>query len=169
MAELPAFSLSKDQRPTVEVTLADERIITGPRNRPVSEFLKLLPEFNEPPIVGAIINGELHELTYCIRMDALIQPVTMTEDDGARIYRRSVTFLLEAAFEDTFPGAMLTVDHSVSFGGYFCQVTNRAPLSQSELDKLLKRMNELVDGDLPFQRKEVPLPEAINYFKKRGY
>ena len=30
-------------------------------------------------------------------------------------------------------------------------------------------MNELVDQDLPFQRKEVPLQEAIDYFIERGY
>ena len=58
------FTLTKTPRPTVEVTLPDGRIISGPRNQPVSEFLRMLPEFNEPPIVGAVINGELHELTY---------------------------------------------------------------------------------------------------------
>ncbi|MBN2258452.1 MAG: nucleoside kinase [Anaerolineaceae bacterium] len=164
-----SFTLSKEKRPTVEVCLKDGRIITGPRNQMISEFLKVLPEFNEPPVVGAIINGELRELTYCIKADAVVQPITMTDDDGARIYRRSVTFLMEAAFEEIFPEAVLSVDHSVSFGGYFCQVMNHAPLSQEELDTLLKRMNELVDRDLPFQRKEVPLEEAIAYFKKRGY
>ena len=30
-------------------------------------------------------------------------------------------------------------------------------------------MNELVDQDLPFKRKEVPLQEAIDYFIERGY
>jgi uridine kinase len=169
MSDTEEFSLVKTQRPTVEVTLADGRIICGPRNRPVSEFLKLLPEFNEPPILGAVINGELRELTSRIRADAHVQPVTMTEDDGARIYRRSITFLMEAAFEEVFPDAMLSVDHSVSFGGYFCQIMNRAPLDQAELDTLLKRMNELVDNNLPFKRKEVPLQEAIDYFIERGY
>lgn len=169
MAEPATFTLSKDPRPTVEVTLVDGRIITGPRNQPVSEFLKLLPEFADPPMLGAVINGELHELTYRIDMDATVRPVTMAEDDGARIYRRSVTFLMEAAFEEIFPNSMISVDHSVSFGGYFCQVLNRAPLNQAELDKLTARMNELVDANLPFERKEVPLEEAEEYFEQHGY
>jgi uridine kinase len=169
MTESRMFTISKEKRPTVEVCLKDGRIITGPRNQMVSEFLKTLPEFNEPPIVGAIVNRELRELTYCIKADAEVSPVNMTEDDGARIYRRSVTFLVEAAFEDIYPKAILSVDHSVSFGGYFCQVLNRDPLNQKELDALLKRMNELVDRDLPFERKEVPLNEAVSYFNKRGY
>ncbi|MGA9397641.1 MAG: nucleoside kinase [Anaerolineaceae bacterium] len=169
MSDPAAFSVSKTGRATIEANLPDGRIITGPRSRPVSEFLKLLPEFNEPPIVGAVINGELHELTYRLKADAEVRPVTMTEDDGARIYRRSVTFLMEAAFEKLYPDAILSVDHSVSFGGYFCQVMNRKPLDQAELDKLTTCMNELVDADLPFQRKEVPLKEAVAYFKEQGY
>ncbi len=169
MAEPEKFTLSKTPRPTVEVTLTDGRIISGPRDQPVSEFLKLIPEFEDSPVVGAVINGELHELTYRIRMDAVVRPVTMTEDDGARIYRRSVTFLMEAAFEEIFPKAVLSVDHSVSFGGYFCQVMNRPPLNQEELDRLTARMNELVDANLPFERREVPLDEAEEYFEQRGY
>jgi uridine kinase len=169
MPESGAFSISKTQRASVEVTLTDGRIITGPRDQPISEFLKTLPEYSEPPIVGAVINGELRELTYKIEADARVLPVSMTEDDGARIYRRSVTFLMEAAFEELFPDAFLSVDHSVSFGGYFCQIMNRKPLDQDELDKLITRMNVLVDADLPFQRKEVPLKEAVAYFTEQGY
>ncbi len=169
MTDPNAFTLTEIPRPTVEVTLPDGRIISGPRNLPVSEFLRTLPEFNEPPILGAVINGELHELTYEVRADAQVRPVTMAEDDGARIYRRSVTFLMESAFEELYPAATMSVDHSVSFGGYFCQVMNREPLTQPELDIILNRMNELVDQNLPFKRKEVPLQEAIDYFIERGY
>jgi uridine kinase len=52
-------------------------------------------------------------------MDAHVQPVTMGEADGMRIYRRSLTFLMETAFEKLFPGAFVTIDHSVAFGGYY--------------------------------------------------
>jgi len=38
------------------------------------------------------------------------------------IYRRSLTFLLETVFEELFPDAVLRVDHSVSSGGFYCQV-----------------------------------------------
>jgi uridine kinase len=68
----------------------------------------------------------------------------MGEPDGMRIYRRSLTFLLAAAFEEMFPGAKLTVDHSVASGGYFCQVQGRPALSSEELDRLEGRMEELV-------------------------
>mgnify|MGYP001397468574 CR=1 FL=1 len=155
-------------RDDVEVHLPDGRVYRGARGSPVEKFLQALPEWGDPPIVGAIINGELRELTYPITMDSRIQPVTMADADGARIYRRSLVFLLETAFEDLFPGAELTVDHSVSSGGYFCQVSGRDPLTQEELRRLEQRMRELVEQDLPLVRRQVPLDEAIEYFQRKG-
>jgi uridine kinase len=135
---------------------------------PVGQFLKVLPEWNDPPIMGAIVNHELRELTYPIEMDAKVKPITMSDGDGARIYRRSVTFLLEAAFDELFPDAFLTVDHSVASGGFYCQISNRAPLSQEELEKLEARMRELVKADLPIERQVVPLKQAIELFNSTG-
>jgi uridine kinase len=93
----------------------------------------------------------------------------MNSADGARIYRRSLTFLLEKAFSDLYPDGILYVDHSVSSGGYFCQVTGREPLAESEIEALIAHMQKLVEADLPFERKIIPLQEAIEYFHLKGY
>jgi len=122
-------------RKTVEIVLPDGRVFTGARGASLMEFMRLLPERIDSPIMGAIVNGELRELTFPIDMDARVRPVTMSDDDGARIYRRSVTFLLEAAFEELFPQASMTLDHSVSAGGYYCEVIGREPLDLDELNK----------------------------------
>jgi uridine kinase len=156
-----------EPRPTVEIHLPDGRVYSGPRGIPIESFMQTLPEWQDPPIVGAIVNSELRELTYPIAMDARVQPVTMADADGSRIYRRSLVFLLETAFEDLFENAELTVDHSVSSGGYFCQVTGRPPLTQPDLDVLEQRMRVLVEKNLPLIRRQVPLQEAIDYFNQK--
>ncbi|MFN7035031.1 MAG: nucleoside kinase [Bellilinea sp.] len=156
-------------RDEVEIHLPDGRVLQGRRNTPVVEFLKALPEWDDPLIVGAIVNHELRELTYPITIESKVTPLTMTSADGARIYRRSLTFLLEAVFEELFPNATLTVDHSVTSGGYYCQVGGRVPLSDGELRRLETRMLELVKQDLPFERLTVPLSEAIQYFESKGH
>jgi uridine kinase len=165
-----------EPRPTVEIHLPDGRVFCGPRGAPVSAFLKALnggpPGDNpppSPPIVGAIVNYELRELTYPITIESIVQPVTMGEADGMRIYRRSLTFVLEAAFEELFPAATITIDHSVSSGGYYCEVIGRPPLSTVELERLEERMREIVSADLPLPRQKVPLQEAIAYFQSTGH
>src|SRR5688572_1975801 len=151
----------------VEIHLPDGRVLSGPRGSKVGEFLSAIE--NDSQLVAAIINNDLRELTYPIELESRVEPVTISSPDGARIYRRSLTFLLEMTFTDLFPGANLYIDHSVASGGYYCQVTGRSPLTDSEISALKSHMQELVEADLPFERKEVPLQEAIEYFRSRGY
>jgi uridine kinase len=168
-------------RSNVEIHLPDGRVINGPRGAEVGEFLKFAEMDSESEIgqesfnrfratiVGAIVNHELHELTYPITQESEVIPITMADTDGMRIYRRSLTFLLETAFEELFPDAILTVDHSVSSGGYFCQVLDHPNLTIDELQSLEKRMRSLVQADVPLHRFEVPINEAIEYFVKKGH
>ena len=154
-------------RSEVEVQLPDGRLLSGPRGAKVGEFLAAVE--HDSQLVAAIVNGDLRELTYPIELESRVEPVTISSPDGARIYRRSLTFLLEMAFADLFPDATLFIDHSVASGGYYCQVTGRSPLTEAEIAALKSHMQELVKADLPFERKEVPLQEAMDYFRSRGY
>ncbi len=156
-------------RKTVEVHLPNGLVLSGPRGAALEDFLRAPEIPNDPPIVGAVVNNKLRELHYQITMDANVRPVTMGEADGMRFYRRSLTFLLESAFQDIYPNAILTIDHSITTGGYFCQVYRHSPLEAEELAKVEKRMRELVEQDIPFERTKVPLKEAIAHFEERGF
>jgi uridine kinase len=164
----PEIVQSSSPRPTVEITLPDGRVFTGPRGKPVGAFLRALPEWNKPQITGAIMNGELRELTYPVDFDSRVSPVTMIDEDGSRIYRRSVVFLLETAFEELYKLVALRIDHSLSSGAYFCEVSGRPPLTNAELEALEAHMKELMRADLPIERRTVPLKEAIAYFQQKG-
>ncbi len=161
------FKLS-ELRPTVEVHLSDGRILSGRRGASAGEFLAAVETEDKNPVVAVIVNGDLRELNYAIQMEASLRPVTMNSADGARVYRRSLTFLLEFAFQQLFPDATLTIDHSVSSGGYYCQVEGREPLTPEELWMLNQRMQAEVTDDLPFLREEIPLDEATRHFENLG-
>lgn len=153
----------------VEINLEDGRVLSGPRGAPVGDFLRAIAKPDDVPVVGAVVNGELRELTLPILMDARVRPVNMSEADGMLIYRRSLTFLLDVAFEELYPDAVLTIDHSVASGGYYCQVSGHPPLTDAELAALEKHMRKLVKADLPFTKRETPLAEAIAYFQAKDY
>jgi uridine kinase len=172
------ISFQQAPRPTVEIYLPDGSVLSGARGTTVGQFLCALeakahqespPQVLIAPIVGAVVNDHLRELTYPINIDSRVRPVTMGEADGMRIYRRSLTFLLEAAFEEIIPDAKVAINHSVSSGGYFCQVSGRQPLSDHELAQVEIRMHSLVEVDLPFLRREIPLDEAVAYFISKGH
>ncbi len=153
----------------VELHLPDGRVLSGLRGTQVGEFLAKVKDDFSAPIMAVIINNQIHELTYPIDVEAHCKPVTMNSADGARIYRRSLVFLLEMAFAELFPKGRLNIDHSVSSGGFYCEITGREAVTQKDLDALKEYMHKLINEDQPFVRREMPIQEALDYFKQRGY
>jgi uridine kinase len=151
----------------IEIHLPDGRTLRGPRGATAASLLQPVAAGLPAPLVGVVVNGELQELTHPINREADVQPVTMAEADGARIYRRSLTFLLEAAFVRRFPGVLLYIDHSLTSGGYFCAVCGRPALTPAELQELEAEMRRLVAQDLPFVEREAAVGEAIALFEGR--
>jgi uridine kinase len=156
-------------RDTVEIHLPNNRVISGPRGGKLIDFIRVLPEWQSPPIVGAVVDGDLRELTFQVQKDIVIRPITMIDPDGSKIYRRSLTFLLETAFENLFPNNYLTIDYSVPNGGYFCRVLDRDQLNNTEINLLFDQMKSLVKSDVQFTREQVTTEEAIEYFKKQNH
>ena len=167
--EYNQFIVSSTQRSDVEVKLPNGQIIKGPRGECVGNFLKMFNEWDGSPIVGAVVDGNLRELTYPIQKDAEVRPLNMSTSDGSKIYRRSLTFLLETAFEEKFPNYYLAIDHSVPNGGYFCKVLGRAPLTREEIKSIERKMLELIKNNLPIIKEKVELEKAIDYFKEKKY
>ena len=151
----------------IEIHLPDNRTLRGPRGATAESLLQPIVAELAAPLVGVVVNGELRELAHPIDLEARVRPVTMADVDGARIYRRSLTFLLEAAFCHLFPGALLYVDYSFPSGGYFCNVRRRAALTPEELQSREAEMRRLVAQNLPFRRQDVPVAEAIGWFEGR--
>ena len=95
-----------------------------------------------------------------LKKDAEVTPLTLSDADGARIYRRSLTFCWRW-LSGAASRCSLTIDHSVSSGGYYCQVEGVPDFSQAALDRLDATMRDLVQQDIPFVREVVPLEDAI--------
>ena len=165
----PSTVHSAQPRVTAQVTLTDGRVFEAPVGTPLETYLTAADVERPPrfPTVAALIDNELRELTYHIERDAEVTALGMDDRDGSRIYRRSCTFLLIVAARELFPAARLHVDHSVTFGGYYCEVENREPFSPAELAAIEARMREIVMANAPIGKQRVPLAEAIALFQAR--
>ncbi len=155
-------------RDTAQVWLDDGRVFEGPIGTPLEEFIRVIGSDPQAPTVAALIDNELRELTYRVEKDVEVSPITMGQSDGFRIYRRSLSFLLVTAVHELFPKTTVYVDHSLTFGGYFCQVQGREAFSEEELAQIEARMWEIVRADEPILKTRVPLNEAIALLEARG-
>jgi uridine kinase len=170
---IPSISAAREIHPatprdSAQVWFDDGRVFEGPIGTPLEDFVRAAGSDPQAPTVAALIDNELRELTYRVESDVEVTPVTMAHSDGFRIYRRSLAFLLVAVAHELFPEATIFVDHSLTFGGYFCQVKGRQPFSAQELAQIEARMREIVAADEPILKSRVPLSDAIALWESRG-
>jgi uridine kinase len=156
-------------RETVQVHLAHGRTYEGPLGTPLTDFIKAAYPDPQIPIVAALVNGELEELTLQVVTDVDVTPLDTSTNDGMRIYQRSLIFLLGVAVHELFPQVRVVVSHSVTFGGFFCEVVGRELFSQAELEAIAQRMCAIVQADEPILKKRIPVGEAQSLFAQQGY
>ena len=151
------------------------KIILPEKNRKVATekgltLLELAEKFKDnfkSPVLGAIYNNEVAELSREICEDAAIEFITISHKDGYLFYLRSLIFLLIKAAKEMFPHAKLRIEYSIG-NGYYCWFDGLEWINAEEVEALEKRMQEIVQADLPFVRKTMPTSEAIEAFKKSG-
>ena len=156
-------------RATAQVRFPDGRIFEGPLGTPLAEFIRAAEPAPAIPIVAAMVNGKLRELTHPVESDCTVEPITITTSDGLRIYQRALSFLLVVAAHELFPEAQVVVDHSLTLSGLYCEVRNRPPLTTREVRQLEERMRQIVEADEPIERCRIPLGDARAIFERQGY
>lgn len=157
-----------EPRADARVTFPDGSVYSAPIGTLLLEYVNTAFPRSNPLIVGAVIDNQLVELTYSVQRDIQVAPITLGDSDGARIYRRSLVFLMTAAVEVLFPGVKIAVQHSVPDGGFYCELVGRPNFTDTEIEQIRTQMRALVDANKPITRTIIPLEEARAWFKKRG-
>jgi uridine kinase len=163
--------VTANPRESVRVTLPDESVLQGPVGAAIGDFLVAAGEQGlvtyDSPLIAAICDGELRELTYPLTRDVQLAPVTLADSDGGRIYRRSLVMLMTTAAEELWPGIHVSVRYAVPDGGFYCALLNREPFTLHELEQLESRMCEIVANDDPITKRVVSLEDARQLFTSR--
>ena len=165
MTPIPTLSQIRD---TVQARFPDGRAFDAPIGTTLEAFMNVAKPEANGRIVAALKNGKLRELSHPLTQDAELVPVTSAGSDGGRIYRRSLSFLMIVAAAEMWPDKIITIQHSMPFGGYYCECDNSGCITPSSLRALKERMQALVDADLPIDQVRVPLEEALEIFRRNG-
>jgi len=132
------------------------------------------------PVVSAKVNNVSQGLKFRLFQNRDVEFLDATEGSGHRAYVRSLCFVLYKATQDLFPGSKLFIEHPLS-RGYYCNFRRRpnagqgtgplqpAKLQEKDIERLRQRMQEIIDGDLPFRRNEATVDEAVRIFSERGF
>ncbi len=123
-------------------------------------------EEKEIPIVAALYNNRIMGLDYVIRRNCRIRYINTGIGDGREVYGRSLSILLHAAFREIMgKKAVLKIEHSLE-KGFFYSYHNRKRLTREDVEKIELKMKELVQKDLPFEKYEYEIEDALELFEK---
>ncbi len=120
------------------------------------------------PILGALVNNKVRDLSYRLHGPAKINFFDITSLYGNAMYCRSLYFVLFKVVADVLPNAKLKILHSIS-GGKYCELEGLCePLTDALVLQLKERMLELVARNLPFTRIELPTDVALAEYARHG-
>ena len=85
---------------------------------PVREALSVLAPDTASKAFGALCGGVAYELNQPLLESCALTPITFADEEGRRIYERSLRFVLLLAVRRVRPGARVRVEHSIGFGLY---------------------------------------------------
>ncbi|HTZ18720.1 MAG TPA: threonine--tRNA ligase, partial [Dissulfurispiraceae bacterium] len=113
-----------------------------------------------PMDIYAAITGQLGQ-------SSEIKPIVVNSAEGKEIYRHSVSHIMAHAVKDLFPDAKLAIGPAIEDGFYYdFDLSN--PLSAEDLQKIEKRMQEIIKKSSPFIRKTMKKDEAVGFFREKG-
>ena len=121
------------------------------------------------PVVSAKVNNASQGLKFRLYQNRDVEFMDAREGSGHRVYVRSLCFVLYKATQDEFPGSKLFIEHTIS-RGYYCNFKkkNMESLADGDVERIARRMQEIINLDMPFRRNESTTEEAIRVFAERG-
>ena len=117
--------------------------------------------------INAKVNNKVEGMHYRVYNNKDVEYQDLYTSSGSRSYTRTLFFVLCKAVNDIYPNSTCVIDIPVS-KGYYVNLDIDHPVGLEDVDKLRKRMQEIIDANLPVRRHVVPTQDAINLFREKG-
>lgn len=113
------------------------------------------------------VNGKLSEITKTVQADATLEFITTATSTGRTTYRRSVTMLMHRAMYNVDKTGALQVMQSLG-QGFYCEFTDKRPVTAELISALKAEMLRLVDENLPIEKTYMKTYDAMKMFSELG-
>ena len=143
------------------------QLVSAPLGSTLSEVYRLADLQMDYGPVAALVNNKVQGMDYRFYNNKDVEFLSLTSSNGMRTYTRTLFLVLAKAVEDTFPGAQLCIGGSTC-RAYYCELRLGRSVEEADVDRIKRRMQEVIDVDMPICRMQCPTEEAIELFAKRG-
>jgi uridine kinase len=149
----------------IKIELPNGEIVEYKSGVAIRTVLKKHNVFDGSEAIMAVrINNKITSIASSINYNCKISTIVLDSTEGLRIYRRSLSFLLEMSSKEVFPNLRLRISHSIG-SSYYYYFEDNTDVSTEDLDKLNNKMREYVNNHYPLDRVRVAYEEAVELFK----
>jgi threonyl-tRNA synthetase len=151
----------------ITITLPDGSSRAVPAGTRVADVAaSISPRLAKAALAGTV-DGRLVDLSFPLERDASVRIVTADGPEALPLYRHSTAHLLAAAVTNLFPNVQCGIGPATDEGFFYDFVVPR-PFVPEDLDAIEKKMRDLAQQDLPYERQMWPREEAKRFFGARG-
>ena len=121
----------------------------------------------ERDAVAVRVDGALKDLTLPIEHDARVEIVTRTSPDGLELLRHDAAHVMAEAVKELYPETQVTIGPAIENGFYY-DFARSEPFTPQDLERIEKRMHEIVARDEKIVREVWQRDAAVEFFLKQG-
>ncbi|OGC90823.1 MAG: threonine--tRNA ligase [candidate division Zixibacteria bacterium RBG_16_53_22] len=121
--------------------------------------------------LAAVVDGRVVDLNYPISKDSEVRILTWDDPQGREVFWHSSAHLMASAVLELFPDTKLAIGPAIpdDFSAkFYYDLDMPQKLTDAELEKIEKKMAEIVSRNLPFDRREANRLESIKEFRSAG-
>jgi threonyl-tRNA synthetase len=147
-----------------QITLPDgSQQTVAPGSTPLDVAKSISPRLADAALV-ARVNDDLFDLTRPFESDSKLELLTTKNPEALQVYRHSTAHLLAAAVLELYPETQLGIGPPTDTGFYY-DFQRDTRFTPEDLEKIEKKMHEIADRKLPFDRKLTPKAEGLAKYK----
>jgi threonyl-tRNA synthetase len=113
------------------------------------------------------VDGAVKDLSAPVDRDARIAILTRDSPEALEILRHDAAHVMAEAVKELYPETQVTFGPATDTGFYY-DFARDQPFTPEDLEKIERRMHEIVDRDEPIRREEWDRDRAVDFFKKHG-
>jgi len=152
---------------SIHVKLPDGSVKEVPKGTTALDIAKSIGSRLAEAALAAKTNGDLIDLTRPLEKDTDLRILTDRDPEALEVYRHSSAHLLAAAVLELFPETKLGHGPPTE-SGFFYDFYRPTPFSPEDVEKIEKKMQELVQQNIPYAREFLPRDQGLAEFKKEG-
>jgi len=149
------------------ITLPDGKNIDFKKNVTGLEVAEKISKSLAKQALVMSVNGELKDLYYAINKDCSVKIFTAKDPEGLEVIRHDTAHIMAMAVQELYPGTQVTIGPVIENGFYY-DFARKEPFTENDLEKIEKRMSEIIDKDVKTRREIWKRDKAISHFKKIG-